>query len=503
MSRYTSLYITETVIKNYNEKLVNLIRGLYRRSSTCSSLALGVNLSGTPTEQIYDPFPQLPRPSSTVVRSLVLVIPEEELQYYMNSTEDEMISKLNSEQIFNNSLGHCWFVWDKEKNICSLWDICLHVQTGGKGTVFLDAIMGLLSLVLPDDTKLWLGIDLQNRHFNKVASLYAKFGFKDPYISFVDPFGNDYTKSLADGFLALHRTNEYIDYTEINRDGIFASILYMFEQSINNAEHNFCTIKLKFNVPYSRWLSRLALYSSSLNSNGTITQKEVSGAFKLEDPIMNSKGEFIWEIKANKEKGLNAKNELEVEIVTGRYNFHTHPREAYLNFGVNIGFPSGQDYYMVLYNILNTDLIFHSVVAVEGVYTIWLNEYWCQNLTRLVDLIKTNKDNFSIDDQKVTVAEYIRVMFEAPKIIPEGLTSKQASIDYCYRINGALLLKGEPPVFKCNFLSWDDIARDDGSDIFTVTYPKMSEQCFAPESSIDAYKNFQGKITRFRFFERK
>ena len=47
----------------------------------------------------------------------------------------------------------------------------------------------------------WLGIRVDNREFDKVCNIYTSFGYKDPYISQIDPFGN----KLPFSFLSLQK----------------------------------------------------------------------------------------------------------------------------------------------------------------------------------------------------------------------------------------------------------------------------------------------------------
>ena len=58
--------------------------------------------------------------------------------------------------------------------------------------------------------------------------------------------------------------------------------------------------------------------------------------------------------------------EEEVDAVLNRYNFHTHPREAYIRNNVVKGWPSAQDYLGFI--DLDGNTIFHSVITLEGVY---------------------------------------------------------------------------------------------------------------------------------------
>jgi hypothetical protein len=446
------------------------------------------------------PFAPKPEPGERTIRALILILPCHLVQTYNNTEPSDLIKTFEKGIPFEHSLGHCWITWDKNSDVCSIWDVCLHQQSGGgMGSILTDCIIDMLATHLPNTTKLWLGIDIRNKSFNKIISLYTKFGFKDPYISFIDPHGNHWQHVIPYGFVALSRSNDYMDPEDIERQKVQIDILYMLTQyvkiqrinfkdpelesvkevaiSVGKSHTDFCSIKMKFKLSFAKWLSKLSLNASTLNADGTVSQKEVGGAFLLDYPERQT-DDFIWEVNLDKGKGILTQYEESVDIVPGRYNFHTHPREAYGKHRVSIGYPSGSDYFAFLLAVNNLRTIFHCVIALEGIYTISLSSYWC---TRIIELDNNFKEGGN------PLKQYITTNFNLPKVIPKGMTIDQAGKDYCVRINQQKLFNSQPPVFHCQFMSWNEIF---SGTVIEVGYPVLFNQCFATERSLNTLENF-------------
>ena len=72
-----------------------------------------------------------------------------------------------------------------------------------------------------------------------------------------------------------------------------------------------------------------------------------------------------------------------VPIVEALYNFHSHPKEAYITNKVNKAWPSAQDYIGFLLAVLEDNTILHIVVSIEGIYIISLSKYYAGNKDKL------------------------------------------------------------------------------------------------------------------------
>jgi len=520
---YTGLCID---VKNNFEILHEFkLQNLNTFSKRCTELSLGVQQNsvvdslGVQQNFIVDNiFPNNKKGNETV-RGIIIVIPASRINDYMNNNNEinlnlnimnkgfkPLSDDFKNGKIYNESLGHCYFTWDKKQNICGIWDVCLHKPTGkGLGSKLMEAILDVLSANLPDDTILWLGVDMRNKNFYAVVSLYAKFGFKSPLISHTDPFGNNWIETLPYGFISMRRDNDYIDPLDINRENVLTHIKYIRRNfiTINNISNNIididnddtfmddkrlsCNLNMRFNKSFAKWLKRLSLASSSLNKDGTVTQKEISSSFFLDNPKENFNGEIIWEIIRDKKGEKTFGEEEGVNIKQARYNFHTHPREAYLSHNVKIGFPSGTDYssilMMSLYNEIKT--IFHCVITIEGIYTISIAEFWIDNFTKLQKIIR------DIGVQKIQ--DIIKNEFNIKKEFPNNINTEQAGKIYSDYTNNKKIIHDKNgdsyPIFHVSFNTWDDIIN---GQVISIYYPSLYSQCFIKHKRIKEFENLQG-----------
>lgn len=502
-------------------------------SNKCTELSLGVqqNYVGE-----FKPFP-INKTGNETAHGIIIVLPSSRINHYMNINNEinlnlnitynngfnSLLDDFKDGTIYNESLGHCYFTWDKKQNICGIWDVCLHkLRAGiGLGSKLMEAILDILLTHLPDDTILWLGIDMRNKNFYKVASLYAKFGFKSPLISDTDPFGNNWIETLPYGFISMKRINDYIDPLDINRESVLTHIKYIRRNFINinnigniitdiDNDDTFmddsnlsCTLNMRFNKSFAKWLKRLSLSGSSLNENGTVTQKEISSSFFLDNPKENSNGKIIWEIIRDKKVEKKFGKEEEVNVEQARYNFHTHPREAYLSNKVKIGYPSWPDYLafltMSLYNEIKT--IFHCVITIEGIYTISITDFWINNFNRLQNLIGEiihTKDSKKIVQINKQTQDAIINNIGVPNVFPRDdiKTTEQAGKIYSEYINniGNIIHDNNGfvysnPVFHVSFNTWDEIIN---GQVISIYYPTLYKQCFIKHKTIKDFEKLQG-----------
>jgi hypothetical protein len=363
---------------------------------------------------------------------------------------------------------------------------------------------------------------MRNKIFYKVASLYAKFGFKSPLITDTDPFGNNWIETLPYGFISMKRNNDYIDPVDINRESVLTHIKYIRRNFINinnigniitdidnddtfmDDRNPSCTLNMSFNKSFAKWLKRLPLSASSLNKNGTVTQKEISSSFFLDNPKENSQGKIIWEIIRDKKVDKNFGEEQAVNVQHSRYNFHTHPREAYLSHEVKIGYPSGEDYLAFLnyslYNEIKT--IFHCVITIEGIYTISIAEFWIERFTDLQNLIlDREKLQASIEAKEPLKYQVNKITQDAimnninlPKVFPPNIqTSEEAGKVYSEYINTIQIIYDNgnvyPPVFHVSFKSWDNIIN---GQVISIYYPTLYNQCFVKHKTIKDFEKLKG-----------
>lgn len=485
----------------------NLLLFLQEKSKKCMSIASNSPIQTEKETIIIDPVSQfLPYTPPYTNRFLVLIGTK---RFISTITET---SYLFTNYASGEIIGHCFLTWDKRKDICGIWDICSHGVLPNVGSIIVQNILNSLLLNLPNTTTIWLGVALYNNYFSKVSGLYAKWGFKNPYIDFSDPFGNNWEGKLmwqgnSYPIMGLTRPNDYIDPEEINRDEILVSIAYVVtqytkivknlgKQSItaisaveklkSSMDKDFyqdcCTLNIQFNKPFAVWLRTISFSASTLNADGSVTQKEVGGAFKLESPkYINDI--FVWQVKKENSKIVYGSEES-VNGIDSRYNFHSHPREAYIRHKVSVGFPSGPDFVAFLLNVFKNNCVFHSVVTIEGIYIIYINSFWSSyNMKELYNLINNNLNYVYNDVQQITAYGNMNLNFDIT--IPDDFMSK-----YCSAINRLVIFPGYPPVFGCNYFTWEEIEK---GKIISVSYPVLASTCFAPETDIEIFNKLYAR----------
>jgi hypothetical protein len=246
------------------------------------------------------------------------------------------------------------------------------------------------------------------------------------------------------------RQNDIIVNNSVN------DVKYVISQLLME-ENGYCELRAKLSDDSIHYLRNISKIGSTLNSNGSITQKELAGrliAGKIEKNLTYHLDVDRNSIISGKEQG--------VKIVGGLYNFHSHPQEAYKSNNVNIGWPSSQDYVGFLYSAITHNTILHIVGSLEGIYIISLTKYWASKK----EILNSNKyvysfilDNYSFSYKKklTTINWYVRTV------------NRIEFEDF--------------PLFIVQFFSWKK-----ANSSFIVNYSKNGENCFVRQSTEEKYK---------------
>lgn len=166
------------------------------------------------------------------------------------------------------------------------------------------------------------------------------------------------------------------------------------------------SIDILKNTPFSK---------CTLNVNKSCTQKEMAGALNVVS--VNESGIYIIGIDR---KSVIYGTEEGVKIVNGKYNFHSHPEEAYIKYKVKDGIPSAQDYIGYITSVYKNNSRCHFVAAIEGVYIISMSKDFIfhSDIKNIIDgkkskpkLFKFIKTKYSENRIKYTkVSEYIKII---------------------------------------------------------------------------------------------
>ena len=220
----------------------------------------------------------------------------------------------------------------------------------------LSDLLYALILFAPRDVTVWAGL-VSDEYSKK----FLQSGFSNPYLTNTSPLGYKFDHK------GLSFTKKNIPLKDID-----------INSSKNVVEYIKSQIPQKSCVIYARFTREAVKYLKDINrpfmvmGNKKLDEKELAGSLKV-SKVVNIKNRIIFELSGVPES-VQTGAEEEVDAVWSRYNFHTHPKKAYVNHNVTNGWPSSQDYLGFIQ--LNNHTIFHTVVTLEGIYIISFTPEW-------------------------------------------------------------------------------------------------------------------------------
>ena len=250
----------------------------------------------------------------------------------------------NSKDFIKGVYDSYYVVYNNNKKICEISDT-VHNSN------HLEDILHSLVVYLPRDVLIWTSVSN-----SKKSNDYIKSGFNHPYFCRKSPLGRKF-KTQVTAFIKSNNPSGQNDESSVKN-----KLKYIQNQ---RKDSNKCAIFAKLTPNAVKYLKKLNK-PSSVMKNKDIIDKELSGSLKV-SKVVQDKGKIIFELSEDP-KSILAGVEEEVDAVWSRYNFHTHPKKAYINHDVTNGWPSSQDY--VGFIDLDNHTIFHTVVTLEGIYII-------------------------------------------------------------------------------------------------------------------------------------
>ena len=270
----------------------------------------------------------------------------------------------------------------RKRNICRIYNL---QQETFEESIWLDHICSFLPSFLPSDCVLWYCTD--------DTEIPLECGFSNPYFCSYDPFGVSVTQKIAlsklnDPMFQTNIRNRYtgndVDHRVFQNRRTSPTIenKSLFNYCTKHMDDNEITLDIRFDQDDLIYLRSLIYGGRTVNEDGSISQKEVSGTLHLE---YNGKD---FDLKLDNTKNFNAHDEESVRFVHGLVNFHTHPLDVYNNYEVELMYPSPADYISILIFLLQkypfedmecviSPLLFSCVITVEGIYIISLNKNYC------------------------------------------------------------------------------------------------------------------------------
>lgn len=297
----------------------------------------------------------------------------------------------------------------------------------------ISEILNVLEDTLPHSITIWTKINTKQDNFEFVCRKMCENGFIHPYIK--------------GDFLILNRKNTKNVKNESTQNMIWNKIKSLLSNSTES-----CDLFARLSSDAVEYLSTLSEKGHTKNKDGSLSQKEMTGDLIIRDAIQTG-NRIIYEIDVNHSSIASGEEEL-VNVNRTRYNFHSHPREAYIRHSVHKAWPSIVDFNGLL--DLGIETIFHCVATIEGVYVMSFSKFWH---SRVQDIDKefVNK-NFDIDHKK-----------------------EMTPYQYVEKVNN-IKLKNHP-IFHLWFFEWNKATTP-----FKIEYAPIDGVCFVNQESFNFHK---------------
>ena len=341
------------------------------------------------------------------------------------------IKYINSHFFLNKVSSMFYIIYDEKKKVGEIYGNIFNSRN-------INLLISSLNNNFPSDTIFMSRIDKKN------ITIFIEAGFHSSFICNKSPFIKTYKKNG----LCVYRNN--IEPFQQNTKSYLE-----LKNTVFNYKNKICKIRIKFNKETIDFLKNLC-YTGMYIKNNKFVQNEMAGSL-----ILNINDQGYYDIVVKKEHIITGKEE-EVYVVKSRYNFHTHPENAYIKNKVSDGHPSGQDYLGYLQAIKQYGTVFHCVVAIEGMYIISLKEYWCFQ-DRIYSIPEnTIEDIFNIEHDSMSHILYMKTVNKLS-----------------YKKN---------PLFNVYFLEWDKY-----DTIFSIYSSKEENNCLISDENYNLHKKLYNK----------
>lgn len=432
--------------------------------------------------------------------------------------------------IINSTLGFCIIRKGAKlnNNIISIYDVCItKPDTKGYGKVLFAVIMTYLELTYGTiDPILWLGIKIDNIEFNKICHLYTSFGFAEPFITYIDPFGND----IGFRVLSLSKRLSYYVNVEASTNMVFNKAVYMKDNFLSKSVANFnimfdktCLFKMRL-FPYLTIGGITPIQESSSPSknhreySGTLVI--INNSYENETLLCNLSFETLGNNSPIKyvEGGTDS-----VFTKYDSYTFHTHPIALYTEYNCSIGTPSGSDLSVFLGGLLpyiNMDDLnsyesssmtqSHFVISVEGIYCISFHpDFISKRLNYIVTTVGNNINDFNLLLSEVASRfeyPFEKRYYDWGEILVDYaghdypselvLTHLQEYSVFFNEVNNKFEINEYKvgPIFNMEFKSWNDLfdKSEHKSNMFNIHIPTIYQNSFVPSSDFKIIPHIYG-----------
>tara|TARA_Y100000389_G_scaffold97419_1_gene94164 strand:- start:356 stop:1291 length:936 start_codon:yes stop_codon:yes gene_type:complete len=201
---------------------------------------------------------------------------------------------------------------------------------------------------------------IKDKNIIKKIKILNDNNFTNPYLTKISPKNVIYKYYV----LCLERNNN----NNKNDYNLIDNIILILKTYYNIKNKNNCYYNIRFSKCCINSLKNLSYKGFSFESSN-LSQNELAGNFYVK--ILNNN---TLELCLNKNSIIEGKSQG-VNIKEGLYNFHTHPKKAYEDNKVKIGWPSAQDYIGFLKSYLKYKTILHVVITLEGLYLLTIKNF--------------------------------------------------------------------------------------------------------------------------------
>lgn len=340
---------------------------------------------------------------------------------------------INSNYFVNNIINHFYILFNPKRNICLL---------SSNLAKNLKYILHVLFSSLPNNTILCVNIDIYNNNFLEDINIFVSNGFNSPFISSISPLYKEISPSVILTRLNIHN-DPHASSVTLNK------VLHSIQEF--NTDNTSCYLFASLSKNAVNFLKK-ASHIGFIKQNGKISQRELTGELHVED-VKRKNNKFIYIIDIIK-KSIKSGEEEEVSVEPTRYNFHSHPREAYIRHSVKKAWPSVTDY--LGYHSLGENTIFHCVATIEGVYILSFGPYWANRLKKVSRRFINKK--YDIDHKK-----------------------HYTPIQYVEKINK--IKYKNYPIYEVRFFPWNKATKT-----FKVFYPQIGSTCLQTRQSLEKYR---------------
>jgi hypothetical protein len=346
----------------------------------------------------------------------------------------ERLDYINTDEFMQGISDHYYIMYNEKREICIIGSDC---------ESYLPKILLALFSGLPPETLIWVGIDLSQKDFTNVLDTFVSNGFNSPYVTTLSPMYGDIPASAA-------LTRQNIPSDPDTSAATVNKVLYSIQQYKDDGRS--CYLFAKLSPRAIGFLKEASKIGITVGKDGKKSQKELTGELYVKD-VLQETGKFTYVIDIDK-SSVESGQEENVDVSATRYNFHSHPHEAYVRHSVDNAWPSVTDY--LGYHKLGNSTIFHCVATLEGLYVMSFSPHWGSNLKKVNR--KFIDKNFEIDHK-------------------EPYTPDQ----YVDKIN-AILYKGYP-IFDLKYFPWEK-----ADSVFKVFYAQTGSSCLPCEQIVEKYK---------------